>query len=169
MPRLGQGEEADDGADRRDRAERDERGAVTGADHNEPGQCRRQCRADALRSDDGALRDVESAGVAHEVGDDDGEDRAKNTGADAIEKLHADQPEPIVRERIERSPKRQDQQCGEERLWPQRSAFAPTSIANGTITNCAATMQADIRLVPMFLSWSASFCPTSGSMAALER
>lgn len=56
-----------------------------------------------------------------------------------------------------------------KRLWPHWSAFAPTSIANGTITNCAATMQADIRLVPMFLSWSASFCPTSGNIAALER
>ena len=37
-------------------------------------------------------------------------------------------------------------------LRPQISAFAPTSIAIGTITICAATMHADIRLVPKFLS-----------------
>jgi transposase len=36
-------------------------------------------------------------------------------------------------------------------LRPQASAFATTSIAIGTITICAATMQADMRLVPKFL------------------
>ena len=38
-----------------------------------------------------------------------------------------------------------------QRLAPDASALAPTSIAIGTITNCAATMQADIRLVPAVL------------------
>jgi hypothetical protein len=33
---------------------------------------------------------------------------------------------------------------------PQTSAFAPTSIAIGTITSCAAMMQADINVVPSF-------------------
>ena len=36
-------------------------------------------------------------------------------------------------------------------LRPHASAFAPTSIAMGTITICAATMQADMRLVPRLL------------------
>jgi hypothetical protein len=49
-----------------------------------------------------------------------------------------------------------------------RSARAPTS-AIGTITICAATMQADIKVVPRFLSCRASFWPTSGSIAALAR
>ncbi len=49
------------------------------------------------------------------------------------------------------------------------SVLAPTSIATGTITICAATMHADIRVVPSFLSCKASFWPTNGSIAALAR
>src|SRR3981189_3357981 len=56
-----------------------------------------------------------------------------------------------------------------KRFRPQWSACAPTSRAIGTMTICAATMQADIRLVPKFLSCNASFWPTSGSMAALAK
>jgi hypothetical protein len=37
------------------------------------------------------------------------------------------------------------------------------------MTICAATMHADIRLVLELRSWSASFWPTSGSMAALAK
>ena len=49
------------------------------------------------------------------------------------------------------------------------SALAPVTIATGTITPCAATMQMAIRLVPSSLLTSASFCPTSGSIAALAK
>ena len=42
-------------------------------------------------------------------------------------------------------------------------------IATGTITSCAATMQTDISVVPSSRFTSASFCPTSGSIAALEK
>ena len=41
------------------------------------------------------------------------------------------------------------------------------SAAIGTMTSWAATMQADISAVPRLRSCCASFCPTSGSMAAL--
>jgi hypothetical protein len=48
-------------------------------------------------------------------------------------------------------------------------ALRPTNIAMGTMMTCAATIQADIMEVPKFLSWSASFWPTSGSIAALAK
>jgi hypothetical protein len=41
---------------------------------------------------------------------------AKNSGADAVEQLHADQPGRVVRERIERLSKRQDRECSQEEL-----------------------------------------------------
>ena len=54
-------------------------------------------------------------------------------------------------------------------LRPQMSALAPQSMAIGTMTSCAATMHADMRLVPEFASFNASFWPTSGNIAALAR
>src|SRR5215471_17514450 len=50
-----------------------------------------QRRPDALCRDDGALRDVETAGVTHEIGDDNGKNRAEDAGTDSGEKLHPDQ------------------------------------------------------------------------------
>ena len=118
-----------------------------------PASAGRQCRANALCSDDRALRDIEAAGAAHQVGDDDRKDRAVDAGADAVEKLHADQPVGIIGKGVEatRESAGSGARPGTSGLRPQASAFAPTSIAIGTITNCAATMQADIRLVPRFL------------------
>ena len=52
---------------------------------------------------------------------------------------------------------------------PQTSAFFPTMTATGTITSCAATMQADIKVVARAGLASASFWPTSGSIAAFEK
>jgi hypothetical protein len=54
-------------------------------------------------------------------------------------------------------------------LRPQTSALCPTSIATGTITIWAAMMQTDISVVPRSRLTSASFCPTSGSIAAFEK
>ena len=53
-------------------------------------------------------------------------------------------------------------------LQPQASALAPTKMAIGTITICAATMHADIRLVPRFLFCKASFCPTKGNIRRIR-
>jgi hypothetical protein len=54
-------------------------------------------------------------------------------------------------------------------LRPHLSAVHPTSSAIGSITGCAATMHADIMAVASFGCAAASFCPTSGSNAALAR
>ena len=54
-------------------------------------------------------------------------------------------------------------------LRPQASAFVPTRMAIGTITIWAATMHADIRLVPRFLFSNASFWPTKGNIAAFAK
>jgi hypothetical protein len=73
---------------------------------------------------------------------------AKNSGAGAVEQLHADQPGRVVRERIERPRRGRIASAARKNcLWPHRSARTPTSMATGTITTCAAAMQADIRLV----------------------
>ena len=55
--------------------------------------------------------------------------------------------------------------CGEQEA-PER-AFATTPL--GSITNCAATMHADIMAVASFGKAAASFCPTSDSSAALAK
>ena len=90
---------------------------------------------------------------AHEIGDDDREDRAKNVGADAVEQLHADQPERIVGKRMERATDGQNRQCAQEQ------ALVALAVGSGADQHrerhhhdLAATMQADIRLVPIFLS-----------------
>lgn len=49
------------------------------------------------------------------------------------------------------------------------SALSPTSQAIGTITNCAATMQADVSGVAICRLICDSFWLTSGNMAALAR
>jgi len=54
-------------------------------------------------------------------------------------------------------------------LRPQLSALAPTSQATGTITSCAATMQAEVSGVARWMSICESFWLTSGSIAALAR
>ncbi|MNW20083.1 hypothetical protein D3C71_2203100 [compost metagenome] len=54
-------------------------------------------------------------------------------------------------------------------LRPQASALTPTSHAMGTMTSCAATIQADVSGVARWaLAW-ASFWLTSGSIAAFAR
>jgi hypothetical protein len=54
-------------------------------------------------------------------------------------------------------------------LRPQLSAVRPTRRAIGVITACAATMQADIMAVASSVNSAASFCPTSGSSAAIGK
>ncbi len=75
-----------------------------------------------MRGDDRALCDVEASGVARQVGHDDGKDRAKDAGADAVEELHADEPGLVVGQRVKRAAKGQDQERGEE------EAFVPPSV-----------------------------------------
>src|SRR5579871_13631 len=86
--RFGQEGPADRKSDCRDGAEGEERSAVARLDHDKAGQRGRDRRPDALGGDDGTLRDVEASGVAHEIGDDHREDRAKNARPDAVEQLH---------------------------------------------------------------------------------
>ena len=54
-------------------------------------------------------------------------------------------------------------------LRPQMSALRPTRMATGTITIWAAMMQTDISVVPRSRLTSASFCPTSGNIAAFAK
>jgi hypothetical protein len=72
--------------------ERDERSAVARMDHHNPRERRRQGSADPLGDIDRAEGRAKAAGPAHEVSDDDREDRAVNACADAVEKLYADEP-----------------------------------------------------------------------------
>ena len=67
-------------------------------------------RADPHRGRDGALREIETAGAAHDVGDDQRRQRPIDARANPVEQLDSDQPEGVVRQRIER---RADRQHGE--------------------------------------------------------
>jgi hypothetical protein len=60
--------------------------------------CRRHC----------AQTDVESPGAVREVLHDDREQRAENSGSDAVADLHADQPVRVVGKRVEEAARRQD-------------------------------------------------------------
>src|SRR4029077_5193231 len=80
------------------------------------------------------------------------------------------QPEAVVREGVEhRAARRMVNPARNNGLRPQLSAVRPTRRAIGSITACAATMQADIMAVASLGYAAASFCPTSGSSAALAR
>ena len=127
--------------------------------------------ADPLHRGDGALGQVVAAGAAHDIGDHQGRERAENPGADAIEHLDADQPEAVVGKGVEHRADRQDGEPGEKQAAsvPKLSAVRPTRSAIGSITACAATMQADIMAVASFGYAAASFCPTSGSNGALAK
>ena len=85
----------------RDNRKGQKSGAVAGMHDHDAGKCRRQRGADALRGQDRALRDIEAAGAAHQVGDDNRKKAPKMPGADAIECLHGHQPELVVRQGIE--------------------------------------------------------------------
>jgi hypothetical protein len=66
--------------------------------------CRRHC----------AQADVESPGSVHKVLHDDREQRAENSGSDAVEDLHADQPVRVVGRRAEEAARRQDGERGQK-------------------------------------------------------
>jgi hypothetical protein len=55
-----------------------------------------------------AQADVESPGSVRKVLHDDREQRAENSGTDAVEDLHADQPVRVVGKRAEEAARRQD-------------------------------------------------------------
>src|SRR5262245_12874324 len=99
--RLGHCSEAQDETRGGDAAQRGERRAVAGMDHDEARERRGQRRTYPVCGDDRTLRDIESAGAAHEIGHGHREQRAVDAGADTVEELHAHQPERIVRQRIE--------------------------------------------------------------------
>ena len=102
-------EEADGCSNGCDRAEREEGRTVACLDDDQSSQCRRKRSPDALRGDDGALRNIEAAGVAHEFGDDHGKYSAKDSGADTVEKLDANQPCGIIGQGIERAANGEDE------------------------------------------------------------
>src|SRR5580698_10178539 len=81
--------------------ERQERRAISGMNDDESGNAGRERSPDALRRDHRASRHVEAAGAAHQIGNDDWKNRAVDTGADAVEQLHADQPKGVFGKRIE--------------------------------------------------------------------
>ncbi len=108
------------------RAEREESCAVARLDDDQSRQRRRKRSPDALRGDDGALRDIEAAGVAHEIGDYHGKDSAKDSSADTVEKLDAHQPCGIIGQGIERTANGKDEQRRKKKtLVPPTVRFGP--------------------------------------------
>jgi hypothetical protein len=93
---LGHCEEKHYNPDGSHATECDERRAVPGMHDNEAGERGRKCRAYALRGHDHALGNVEPPGAAHDVGHDDGKDRAVDPRADPIKELYAHQPVGVV-------------------------------------------------------------------------
>ncbi len=82
-------------------------------------------RADALQRGNRALRGVETAGAAHEIGDDEGREGAEDARTHAVEQLDRDQPPALIGNRVERRAQRQhgiaDQQ---DRLAPDTIGVA---------------------------------------------
>ena len=77
-----------------------------------------------MRGDDGTLRDIEAAGVSHELGDDHGKYSAKDSSADTVEKLDANQPCGIIGQGIERPANGEDEQRREKKpLVPPEVRF----------------------------------------------
>lgn len=64
------------------------------------------------------MRNIEPAGPAHQIGDDDRKDGAENPGADPVERLHRDQPERVVGKRVEAAAQRQNEKGGKEQRLP---------------------------------------------------
>jgi hypothetical protein len=73
--------------------------------------------ADSHRGRDSALGQIESAAAAHDVGDDQRRQRPVDSRPDSVEQLDADEPERIVRQRIEGRANRQDGE-GDEKDRP---------------------------------------------------
>ena len=71
-------------------------------------------RANSHRGRDGALREIESSGAAHHVRNHQGGERLIDTRANAVEQLHPDQPEGVIRQGIKRRTDRQDREGDEE-------------------------------------------------------
>ena len=132
-------------------AESEKRDAVAEMIDDQAGGQGADRRADTLSGRNGALREIVSASAVHDIRDDQGCERLIYARADAVEELDRNQPEGVVRERIERRADRQGRE-GDEKIGrrPQESALRPTRIAIGNITPCAATMQNDIIAVASF-------------------
>lgn len=82
--------------------------------YDEPGQGRAKRRANALRGHHGALSQIEMAGSARQIRDDERKKRAIKTRADTIETLDREQPKAIVRYWVEKTAQGQDGQSGEK-------------------------------------------------------
>ncbi len=65
--------------------------------NDEPSKRRAKCRANALRGNHGSLGQIEMAGAARQIRDDERKERAIKPRADAIETLDREQPHAIVR------------------------------------------------------------------------
>ena len=88
--------EAEQGTESRNTTECQECRAVTGMHDDKTGERRRKGCPNTLRGNNGTLRDVEAARVAHEVSHDDRKNRSEYPGTDSIEQLHADQPKRTI-------------------------------------------------------------------------
>ncbi|PAV92583.1 hypothetical protein WR25_08146 [Diploscapter pachys] len=106
-------------SDRRYRCQCQEAHGIAGADDDRARQRRAERRAQPLRRRDRALRDVEAARTLSQVGNHHREQCAEDTGPYPVERLHADQPPGIVRQRIQRAARGQHAERDEEqRLSP---------------------------------------------------
>src|SRR6185312_3819564 len=81
----GEDEEREEGGG----AERQEGGVVAQMVDDLAGEQAAHRGADPLHGGDGALRQVEAAGAAHQIGDDQRHQRTVDAGADAVEQLDA--------------------------------------------------------------------------------
>ena len=97
----------DEKRDGRRGAEGKKRDAIAEMVHSTSGRQSADRGADPLRGRDGALREIETAGAAHDVGNDQGCERLIDTCPDAVEQLNSDQPEGVIRQRVKRRADRQ--------------------------------------------------------------
>ena len=117
VARLRHEREEDEESHGRGGAEGEERGGIAEMVDDVAGGQAADRRADPLSGRDRALREIETAGAAHDVGDDQRRKRLIDARPHAVEQLDANEPEGVVRQNIERRADRQDGE-GDEKDRP---------------------------------------------------
>src|ERR1019366_586153 len=87
----------------RDASQNEKGSGKTRMNNDKPSQGCAQCRANALRGNHGALRQIEMAGAACQIRDNERKKRAIKAGTDAIETLDREQPNAIIRYGVEKT------------------------------------------------------------------
>ena len=122
------------------------------------------------RADD-ALPEIEMAGAAGEIGDDERHHHAEDRRGDAVEQLHDDQQFRIRHAGKQNAADRQGGEADQQQRPPAPDLCAASrSIGDkAATTSCGTTMQAAIRISAQRPDRIVSTLPISGSIAALAR